>query len=75
MNLGTIFKVCYNPNISDTFIKKIRQISPSMLSVDETSAQYSVDIIKEHIEEEFLEKADRDFISYCTNENIDYIEI
>lgn len=74
-NLGTTFKVCYNPKISDYFMSKLTDITPSMVSEDGDSAQYSIDFILKHIDEDMLEEIDIRLLRYCKDDNISYIEI
>lgn len=74
-NLGMTFKVCYNPKISDYFMSKLTNISPSMVYADGDSAQYNIDLILNHIDEDILEEIDIRVLRHCKDNNISYIEI
>lgn len=73
--LGTIFRVAYNPNISDFLFKKLRESTPSMVSNDESTAQYNVDDFIKSLEGYELTEKEQEFLQELIDNNIDYIEV
>lgn len=74
--LGIIYKVAYNPKMSDFFFNKLRlEIHPFMVSNDETTAQYSVDHFIQSLEGDEISKEEQEFLAELVTQEIDYIEI
>lgn len=75
---GTVFKVLYLPKIDiklKSFIKA--NVSHQMEEKDGDTKQYIFGFIVESLSEnEYgLTKEDQEFINYCSDNNIDYIEL
>ena len=77
MNIGTILKIAYNPPLTQglkNWIKKY--ITPSMVSQDETTNQYGLDMIWVETQEVKYEVKDNDasILQECINQSIEYLE-
>jgi hypothetical protein len=65
----------YNPPISVKTQYLIKnEITPSMISNDETTGQYAIDMVKEKLEYHELED-DLKIINELIDQGVDYIEI
>ena len=75
---GHIIKVLYlTKEFSPETEKVIKEnVTPSMISQDESSKQYSVDAIREVLMNSKTSVSQRDFrlIEYCAQNEIEYIE-
>lgn len=68
----TVFKIAYFPEISKKSLELIRNsVTPSMVSIDESTNQYAIDSVKEVLLDYNL-KEDWDKIKEL---EVDYIEI
>lgn len=70
----------YNPPLSLVSQKIIRnEVSPSMISNDETSCQYEISMVSELLHDEFYQgmeelEVDLKLINQLIDEGVDYIE-
>lgn len=73
-----IIIVEYNPPISEETQKLIRnKVTPSMISIDETSCQYEIGAVVEVLEEldDLADEKDLLLINDLINEGVNFIEI
>jgi hypothetical protein len=70
------FTIYYNPGLSSDCIQKIREhVTPSMVSLDETSAQYCISMITELLDSEIInDDDDIKLISKYIKDKINYLE-
>ena len=77
--LTKVFKVAYMPSIPKTFERLLSNYEePSMISFDEDSSQYSVDILYNAVNEDpdlYSSKDEVRFIKELKSNHIDYIEL
>ena len=74
---GNIFKVWYNPQISQEFKKLLYFITPSMTSEQGDSNQFEVEVVLKKVKgrEDTLCKNDQDFINILRKGKVQYIEL
>lgn len=76
---GRIFNVMYcEENIPKSFVKLLKDFSPSMVSSDESSFQYDADIIINEYDinsDMYTDKDEIEFIKVLKEFNVNYIEI
>jgi len=70
------FTTYYNPGLSSGCMQKIREyVTPSMVSIDETSGQYCISMITELLDSEIInDDDDIKLISKYIKDKIDYLE-
>lgn len=65
----------YNPEISMKAKLFIREtVSPSMVSMDESTSQYAIDMCYETLQESDICFKDQEMIASLANENVHYLE-
>ena len=74
---GKIFKVWYNPQVSQEFVRKVTLINPGMSSEYGDINQYSIELVLDTFKdiEDTLCKDDQEFLKILKKGKIQYIEL